>query len=217
MKSILIIGIGRFGRHLSRKLIELGDEVMIVDKEEENLQELMPYVTSARICDCTKEDALRSLGINNFDLCFVCIGSNFQSSLEITSLLKEMGAKRVICKSSRDIHTKFLMRNGADEVVDPERDGAEKLAVRCSKNNLFDYFELTKNVSIYEIPPADSWIGKSIRELNFRVKFRANILATKVENTVFPMPTADYVFKEKEHLIIMGHRADVEKILKLIR
>ncbi|MDF2520484.1 MAG: potassium transporter TrkA [Clostridia bacterium] len=216
MKSILVIGIGRFGRHLSHRLIELGNEVMIVDKDEENVREFLPYATSVQIGDCTKEEVLHSLGIGNFDICFVCVGTNFQSSLEITSLLKDLGAKRVISKASRDIHVKFLLRNGADEVIDPERDIAEKLAVRYSANNLFDYIELTKDVSIYEIPLADSWIGKSIKEVNFRVRYHVSILATKVGDNVTPMPSADHIFKEEEHLMVMGHHSDVEKILKLI-
>lgn len=216
MKSILVIGLGRFGSYLSRKLVELGNEVMIVDSDEENIRDLLPLVTNAQIGDCKKEDVLRSLGVGNFDLCFVCIGDDFQSSLEITSLLKELGAKRVISKASRDIHAKFLLRNGADEVTDPEREIAEKLAVRYSKNNVFDYIELTKDVSIYEIPPAESWIGKSIRELNFRVRYHASILATKVGDTVSPLPSAEHIFRSDEHLMIMGHHTDVEKILKLL-
>lgn len=216
MKSILVIGIGRFGRHLSHKLIELGNEVMVVDKDEENLREFLHLATSVEIGDCTKEEVLNSLGISNFDLCFVCVGTNFQSSLEITSLLKDLGAKRVISKASRDIHVKFLLRNGADEVVDPERDIAEKLAIQYSANNLFDYIELTKDISIYEIPPAESWIGKSIKEINFRVKYHASILATKVGDKVSPLPSADHVFHAGEHLMVIGRHNDVERILKLL-
>ena len=128
MKTILVIGLGRFGTHLIRKFDELDDEVMAVDSSEEKINSIMPYVTSARIGDCTNEDTLKSLGIRNFDICFVCIGDNFQNSLEITSMLKEMGAKKVISKASTNIHAKFLLRNGADEVVYPERDSAYKLA-----------------------------------------------------------------------------------------
>ncbi|HZK25642.1 MAG TPA: TrkA family potassium uptake protein [Oscillospiraceae bacterium] len=216
MKSMLVIGIGRFGKHLSRKLIELSNEVMIVDKEEEKLTELLPLVTSAQIGDCTNEEVLRSLGISNFDVCFVCVGSNFQNSLEITSLLKDLGARHVISKASRDIHVKFLLRNGADEVADPERDIAEKLAVRYSANNVFDYIQLTKDVCIIEIPPLDKWVGRSIKEVNFRVRYQVNILATKVGEMVLPLPSADHIFKADEHLMVLGHRSDVEKILKLL-
>lgn len=216
MKSFLVIGIGRFGKHLSRKLIELGNEVMIVDKNEENINELLPFVTSAQIGDCTKEEVLRSLGIRNFDICFVCIENDFQSSLVITSLLKDLGAKHVISNGSRDIHVKFLLRNGADEVIDPERDIAERLAVRCSGNHIFDYIELTKDFSIYEIPPAECWIGKSIKEVNFRVKYHVGILATKAGGEISPLPSADYVFRPDEHLIVIGRHNDMVKILKLI-
>lgn len=214
MKSILVIGIGRFGRHLSQKLVELGNEVMIVDKDEEKLIELLPFATNAQIGDCTNETVLRSLGIKNFDLCFVCIGNNFQSSLEITSLLKDLGAKYVISKASRDIHVKFLMRNGADEVVDPERDIAEKLAVRYSANNLFDYIGITKDVAIYEIPPLVSWIGKSIKETNLRARYHVSILATKVGDKVSPLTSAEHIFTAEEHLMVMGDHKNVEKILK---
>ena len=136
MKSILIIGMGRFGRHLCRNLAALGNQIMVVDELEENLEEMLPYVVSAKIGDCTNEAVLKSLGIDNFDICFVCIGTNFQSSLEITSLVKEMGAKYVVSKANRDIHAKFLLRNGADEVIYPDRDIAEKLAVRYSANQI---------------------------------------------------------------------------------
>lgn len=216
MKSFLVIGIGRFGKHLSSKLTELGNEVMVVDKNEENLRDLLPMVTSAQIGDCTKEEVLHSLGISNYDICFVCVENDFQSSLEITNLLKDMGAKYVISKSSRDIQTKFLLRNGADEVVDPEQNFADKLAVRCSANHVFDYIELNNDVSIYEIPPADSWIGKSIKEINFRVKYQVSILATKVGDRITPLPTADHIFRPEEHLLILGRHNDLKKILKII-
>lgn len=121
MKSILIIGMGKFGHHLCTNLAKLDNEIMVVDEKEEMLEDLLPIVTSAKIGDCTNEEVLRSLGIGNFDICFVCIGTNFQSSLEITSLIKEMGAKYVISKASGDIHAKFLLRNGADEVIYPDR------------------------------------------------------------------------------------------------
>lgn len=217
MKSFLVIGIGRFGKHLSRKLIELGNEVMIVDKSEENLSELLSIVTSAQIGDCTKTEVLKTLGIDNYDACFVCVENDFQSSLEITNLLKDFGAKKVISKSGRDIQTKFLLKNGADEVIDPERDIADKLAVRSTAKHIFDYMELNDEFSIYEIPPANDWIGKSIKEVNFRAKFHVSILATKVGDKVSPLPSAEHVFHPNEHLLVLGRHSDVEKILRLIK
>ncbi len=214
MKSILIIGMGRFGRHLCRNLAELGNQIMIVDEIEENLQEMLPYVVSAKIGDCTNEAVLRSLGVDNFDLCFVCIGTNFQSSLEITSMVKELGARYVISKANRDIHAKFLLRNGADEVIYPDRDIAEKLAVRYSANHVFDYIELTEEYSIYEIPPLKKWIGKSIKELGIRNHYQINILGTKIGDDANLMPGADYVIRAQEHLMVIGRKEDVDRILK---
>lgn len=217
VKSFLIIGMGRFGHHITRNLAEQGAEVMIVDTDQSKMEDLLPLVTGAKIGDCTNEEVLRTLGIDNYDMCIVCIGTNFQSSLEITSLLKEMGAKCVVSKSTRDIHAKFLLRNGADEVIYPDRDIAEKLAVRYSSDHLFDYIELSGDYAVYEIPVAAEWVGHSIKDLNFRRRYNVNILGTKAGNgKTSLMPTADYVFEEDVHLLVVGTRADVQKILKKI-
>lgn len=216
MKSILIIGIGRFGQHLTHKLVELGNDVMIVDKDEERLDELLPIVTSAKIGDCTKEEVLKSFGVGNFDVCVVCIGTNFQSSLEITSMLKELGAKYVISKATRDVHAKFLLRNGADEVIYPDRDIAERLAVKVTANHVFDYIEMG-DYGIYEIPTHKEWIGKSIKEVNFRVKYHVSILGTKENGETNLLPPADYIFRENEHLMVIGKKEDVEFILKHLK
>lgn len=217
MKSILIIGMGRFGRHLCRNLANLGNQIMIVDEVEENLEEMLPYVVSAKIGDCTNEAVLKSLGIANFDLCFVCIGTNFQSSLEITSLVKELGGRRVISKANRDIHAKFLLKNGADEVIYPDRDIAEKLAVRYSANHVFDYIELTEEYSIYEIPPLPGWVNKSLKELGIRNRYKISILGTKKDEEAKLMPPADYVIQADEHLMVIGKKVDVDKILKELK
>ena len=216
MKSILIIGMGRFGRHLCKNLSQLGNQVMIVDEKEENLEEMLPYVVSAKIGDCTNENVLKSLGISNFDLCFVCIGTNFQSSLEITSLVKELGGRHVVSKANRDIHAKFLLRNGADEVIYPDRDIAEKLAVRYSANHVFDYIELTEEYSIYEIPPLPEWTGKTIKELDIRNRYGINILGTKANGKAKLMPGASYVICQEEHLMVIGKKEDVDRILKAL-
>lgn len=214
MKTILIIGMGKFGHHLCINLARLGNEVMVVDEKEEVIEDLLPIVTSAKIGDCTNEEVLKSLGVRNFDICFICIGTNFQSSLEITSLVKELGAKCVISKANRDIHAKFLLRNGADEVIYPDRDIAEKLAARVSANHVFDYIELTEEYSIYEIPPVKNWVGKSIGEVDIRAQYHVNVLGTKHEGKLDLLPGANYIFKEGEHLMVLGRKADVDKILK---
>ena len=172
-------------------------------------------MTNVQIGDCTNPQVIRNLGVGNFDIVFVCIGTNFQSSLEITSLLKEMGAKYVVSKATRDIHAKFLLRNGADEVIYPDRDIAEKLAVSYSSDDIFDYIELGGNYAIYEIPVLKEWVGHSIKELNFRSRYNVNILGTKAgEDKTSLMPTADYVFEGNIHLLVVGTREDVQKILK---
>ena len=216
MKSILMIGMGRFGSHLCMNLSKLGNEIMIVDQSEEKLEDLLPYVTSAKIGNCTNEKVLESLGISNFDLCIVCIGNNFQSSLEITSLIKELGAKYVISKANRDIHAKFLLRNGADEVIYPDRDIAEKLAVRVSANHVFDYIELTEEYSIYEIPIMKTWAGKSIGEVDIRAKYHVNVLGMKKDGKLDLLPGANYVMREDEHIMVLGRKEDIDGVLRRI-
>ncbi len=213
MKSILMIGMGHFGTHLCMNLSRLDNEIMIVDKCEERLEDLLPYVTSAKIGDCTNVKVLESLGVSNFDLCIVSIGSNFQSSLEITSLLKDLGAKHILSKANRDIHAKFLQRNGADEVIFPDRDVAAKLAGRLSADHVFDYINLADGYSIYEIAPRREWVGKSVLDLNFRARYHLSIIGVKYGDHTRILPGADYTFKADEHLMIIGLQKDIEKIL----
>lgn len=214
MKSILIIGMGKFGHHLCQNLVDLGNEVMIVDTNQNVMDDIIPIVTSAKIGDCTNPEVLKSLGIRNFDICFVCIGTNFQSSLEITSLLKEMGARYVVSKANRDIHAKFLLRNGADEVIYPDRDIAEKASMKFSANHVFDYIELTDEYSIFEIPTMPEWCGKSILEVNFRAKYHISIIGIKVGDETSLLPGADHIFTAEEHLMVIGHNEDVGRLLK---
>ena len=181
------------------------------------MQDLYPYATMAKVGDCTNEDVLRSLGVGNFDICFVCIGSNFQSSLEITSLIKEMGATYVVSKANRDIHAKFLLRNGADEVIYPDRDIAERLAVKHSANHVFDYIELTEGYSIFEIPPVEDWIGKSIRQLAIRSKYHVSILGIKKNGHLQLLPQADRLLEREDHLMVVGLKKDIDRILANIR
>ncbi|MEA5014692.1 MAG: TrkA family potassium uptake protein [Candidatus Limiplasma sp.] len=215
MKTVLVIGIGRFGKHLATRMAELGNEVMIVDKEEEKVNDLLPYVTRAQIGDCMDEKLLRSLGVGNFDICFVCIGDNFQASLEITSLLKEMGANYVVSKADRTIHEKFLLRNGADEVIHPERDVALRAARKYSVRNVFEYFELTEHFSVFEVGVPDSWVDKSIRQLNVRSRYHINIIAVKKNGEIIPVTNAEHIFAKDQHLIIAGNTKDCSSMLDM--
>ncbi len=213
MKSFLIIGMGRFGQYLCRELSKLGNEILAVDVVEERLAPCLHLVTSAQIGDCAKPEVLKELGVRNFDRCIVCIGTNFQNSLEITSLLKELGAKWVISRASTDVQAKFLLRNGADEVVYPERDIAEKVAKKSSANHVFDFVDLG-DYGIYEVLPFKEWVGKSIKELNVRVNYNISILGIReADGSVF-MPDAAYCFKGEDHMMVMGSDADLARFIR---
>lgn len=215
MKNILIIGLGRFGKHLAKKFIDLGDEVMVIDRDEESVQEIMNIVTYAQVGDCMKEDVLRSLGVNTFDICFVCMGEDFQSSLEVTDMLKTLGAKYVVSKAGRDVHAKFLLKNGADEVVYPEKDMAEKVAVRFSSNHLVDFFEISKDVAVYEIFVPDNWHGKSIMDINVRAKYNINILAVRDDDgELVSNPSPSYVFSRNERMIVLSDSQNIKQFIK---
>lgn len=217
MKSVLIIGMGRFGRHLANKMIQLGNDVMIVDKDMDIINSLSNKFTEAFCGDCTNPDVIKQLGINNFDLCFVTIGDNFQSSLEITSLLKENHAKYIISKATVDMQAKFLKQIGANEVVYPERDIAENLAIKFSQNNVFEYIAINSDFAIYEIPVVDAWIGKTILEIDVRKNYNVNVIATKKGDVIVPSLKADYVFEGDDHLIVIGKDKEINKLTKNIK
>lgn len=211
MKSVLVIGMGRLGRRLATKMSELGNDVMIADLSEKKINELAPNFVDAYIADCTNESALKSFDIKHFDVCFVTIGDNFQASLEVTSLLKELGAKYVVSKAGSEIQSKFLLKNGADEVFYPERDIADKLAIKHNARNVFDLIELSSEYAIFEIPIKEGWVGNSIQSLDIRKKYHVNVLAIK-NNNVINIPTPDYSFVENDHVIVLGKQNDVFKL-----
>lgn len=216
MKSVLIIGMGSFGHHLCRCLAELGCEIMIADKDERALEDMLPYVVSAKIADCTNVEVLKSFDVGSFDVCFVCISGDFQAGLEITNQLYELEAKRVISKADRDIEYKFLKANGATAVVYPEKDIAHRVAVRESSDSIFDCIDLGDGCAVYEISVKDSWIGKTIKEENFRVKYNLTILACKDKDSdkVTPIISGDYRFNAQEHILVMGNFSDIRKVTK---
>lgn len=214
MKSMLVIGLGRFGTNLALMLMELGNEVMVVDRDEEIVDQIADHVTRAKIGDCMDEDVLRELGVSNFDICFVCISEDFQSSLEITSLLKELGAPRVISKSDRDIHAKFLLKIGADDVIHPERDMAQRAAVKYSSESIFDYFELTPEYAIFEIEVLPEWVGKHLRDLDLRSRYNINVIGTKIEDKVIPITNPERVFTKGEHLFVAGSKKTLVQLVE---
>ena len=215
MKSILVIGIGRFGYHLIDQLNKAGDEILAVDTSEERLEPVMNMVTSSLIGDATNENFVKSLGVASFDVCFVAIGDNFQASLEATSLLKECGAKYVVARASRSVQQKFLLRNGADSVVFPERQLAEWSAIRYCSATVVDYLEYPGDFSIFEVKVPTAWIGKSLVDLGIRNKLHLNVLSIKRNNEPILEFPADFVFEEGDTVTVFGADKDLKKHLNL--
>lgn len=215
MKSILLIGLGRFGKHVAMKLHTLGHQVMAVDDDEERVNDILPYVTNALIGDSTSELFLASLGVANFDVCIVAIGSNFQSSLETTSLLKELGAKMVVSRASRDVHEKFLIRNGADEVVYPEKQLATWTAIRFSSEHILDYIELDGEHAVYEVNIPAAWVGKTVGQIDIRKKYNVNILGLKVNDRLELTVTPDTVLSAGKTLMVLGTYKTIQKCFRI--
>ena len=211
MKSILLIGLGRFGRHIAIKLDELNHQVMAVDNNESRVEAVLPYVRNAQIGDATNEDFIRSLGVRNFDVCIVAIGDNFQSSLETTSLLKELGAKMVVSRAARDVHAKFLLRNGADEVVYPEKQLASWTAIRYSADLIFDYVELDEEHGIFEISIPDAWIGKTVGELDIRKKYNVNIMALRCNGVLDMNIASETLLGDDQTMLVLGNIKNIQK------
>ena len=211
MKSVLLIGAGGFGKHLAEKLIEMKYEVMVIDRHEELVNDVLPFVTAAQIGDCTDKDVLSNVDVENFDACFVTIRKSFQDSLETTSLLKEMGAKRVISFATNEVQEKFLLRNGADAVIFPEKQFASWAAMRYTTNNIFDYVRLDDEYSMFEVAAPDYFVGKTIGQLAIRQKHGINIIGIKKGNVLDVSLTPDTVIAEGERLFVVGSVKNIRK------
>lgn len=215
MKSILLIGLGRFGKHIAMHLNELGHQVMAVDQTEEKVDEVLPFVTNAQIGNSTNEDFLESLGIRNYDVCIVAIGNDFQSSLETASLLKELGAKLVVSRAARDVQAKFLLRNGADEVVYPEKQLAKWTAIRYSADHILDYIELDEEHAIFEIPVPESWAGQSIRQIDIRKRFSINIMGIRKNGRLELSVSPGMVMEAEDTMMVLGKNKDIQKCFRI--
>ena len=215
MKNILLIGLGRFGRHIALQLNKLGHEVMAVDSNEERVNEILPIVTNAQIGDSTNTGFLKSLGIGNFDVCIVTIGGNFQNSLETTSLLKELGAKLVVSRAERDVQEKFLLRNGADEVVYPDKQVANWAAIRYTADHIRDYIEVDDAHAIFEVEVPEEWIGKTVGELDIRRKYSINIMATKENGKINMAVSPETVLTDNITLLVLGAYKELQKCFRI--
>ena len=211
MKNILIIGMGRFGRHCARKLNEMGHQVMAIDTREDRIDTVLPYVTDGLIGNSTKKDFMKTIGVKNFDVCIVAIGDDFQSSLETTALLKDLGAPFVVARAARDVHARFLAKNGADEVIYPERQLAEWTAIRYSSNHILDYTPLSEEYAVYEIQIPANWTGKSLAQLDLRRKKKINVFAIKQGDLLITDIHPDLPLKSNQTLMIIGTNKEINK------
>ncbi len=215
MKSILLIGVSNFGAMIARQLHELGHEVLAVDRNEERINAVLPIVTDAQIGDSTNEAFLHSLGINNFDVCIVTIGNDFQSSLETTSLIKELGGKLVVSRADRDIQAKFLLRNGADEVINPEKQIAKWAAIRYASNHILDFIALDDDHAIYEVSVPEDWANRSIGQIDIRKRYGINILGIKQDGRMNLSITPETVLGESMTMFVLGARKSMQKCFKI--
>ena len=215
MKSILLIGVNRFGSLLARQFHEQGHQVMAVDKDEERINCILPYVTDAQIGDSTNEAFLRTLGVNNYDVCIVTIGGDFQSSLETTSLLKELGGRLVVSRADRDVQTKFLLRNGADEVINPEKQIAEWAAIRYASDHVLDYIRLDEDHAIFEVPVPREWSGKSVGEIDIRKRYGINIMAVKENGKMNLTVTPETVLNGSRTMLVLGEKRAIQKCFRM--
>ena len=215
MKSVLLIGLGRFGNHIAAKLNELHHQVMAVDKNEQRINDVLPLVTDAQIGDATNKAFLRSLGVDNYDVCFVAIGDDFQSSLIVTSYLKELGAKKVIARASRNVQRQFLLRNGADGVVYPEEQLAAWTAIRYTADHILDYIALDNEFAIYDVAVPAEWDGKTVGGLDIRKKYNLNLLAVRNNGTPSMAVTSDTQLKQNQTILVLGKWKDIQKCFRI--
>ena len=215
MKSVLLIGLGRFGKQIAEELFSLGHEVMAIDRREELVNEALPFVTEAQIGDSTNAEFLSSLGIPSYDVCIVTIANDFQSSLETTSLLKELGAKLVVSRADRDVQEKFLLRNGADAVAYPEKQIAKWVAMTYTAEQILDYIELDDEQAIFEVVIPEGWIGKSVGELDIRRRYDINIIAVKKDGKLNVSVTPDTILTSNKTLLVIGSYKAIHKCFKI--
>jgi trk system potassium uptake protein TrkA len=213
-RQFVIIGCGRFGKGVAQKLVELGCEVLAIDKNEETIQDVSTYVTSAMQADATDENTIKSLGIRNFDVAVVTIGSDIQSSILVTLMCKELGVKYVVAKAQNELHAKVLHKVGADRVVFPEREMGVRIANNLVSDNILDYISLAPDYSIVEVVALDEWIGSTLKEIDVRAKYGINVMAIKHGDEINIAVSADDEVKEGDVLVVIGHNDDLNRVGK---
>ena len=215
MKSILLIGTNRLGSLLAREFRKLGHQVMAVDKDEDRINGVLPFVTDAQIGDSTNAAFLRSLGVGSFDACIVTIGGDFQSSLETTSLLKELGGRMVVARADREVQAKFLLRNGADEVISPEQQVAEWAAIRYASDHVLDYVKLDEDHAIFEVAVPKEWDKNSIEQINIRKQYGINILGVREEGRMNLSVTPETVLSNNMTMLVLGEKRAIQRCFRI--
>ena len=212
-KQYLVIGCGRFGSSVAKKMCQLGNEVMVIDKDEDSINNIAELVTHTAIVDVTEERDLKSIGLGNFDVVRVAISSDIRASIMATVMAKEMGVPKVVCKAKDELQAKVLYKIGADKVVFPERDMGIRLAYNLASENILDQINLDPEYSIMEIVTPQNWVGKTIIELNLRAKYDITVLAVKTQSGLKVMPSPNYKMQEKNILIIIGNTDKISDII----
>jgi trk system potassium uptake protein TrkA len=213
--NILLIGAGYFGTRVAERLMEYKQDVMVVDIDEDRVNDCLDFVTNARIGDVTNEAFIESLGVNDYDVCIVAIGDDFMSSLQATALLKDHGARYVVSRASSDVQEKFLLRNGADKVIFPERSYADWTAIRYANNHVFDYLPLDDNFVVMEVEVPASWAGKTINDLQIRSEYGLNIIAIKHQNVMSANIDPLSELNAEDSLLVLGKTEDIRSCFKL--
>ena len=215
MKSVLIVGVGRFGQKMIEKLNELNYEVMAIDRDESRVNAVLPLVTDAQIGDATNEAFLRTLGVSDYDLCFVTISSDFQSSLVASALLKDLGAKQVVSRAASEIHKQFLLRNGADDVFFPAKQVADWAVIRYAADHVLDSITLGSDYAIYELTVPEEWNGKTVGALDIRKKYGLNILVVRGDGLPNMAVSNDTLLRANQTILLVGKWKDVQKCFKI--
>ena len=215
MKSILLIGLNNFGITIAKKLHELGHQVMAVDRNEQKVDMILPFVTDAQIGDATNEQFVRSLGVQNFDVCIVAVGGDFQSSLETTSLLKELGARYIVSRADRDVQRKFLIMTGADEVINPEKQIAEWAAIRYGSNHILDYIKLDSDHAIFEVDVPRDWVGKTIGQIDIRRRYAINIMGIRENGKMNLSVSPEMVLHSTNTMLVLGDNKAIHKCFRI--
>ena len=212
-KQFIVIGLGRFGYSVVKTLVDANADVLAIDMNEEKVDDVSEIATHAVAVDATDENALKALGIRNFDVAVVCVG-DMQSSVLITLICKELGVKYVLVKAKDELHAKVLFKIGADKIVFPERDTGIRVANNLLASNLIDFIEIFKNYGMLEISVPADWVGKSLLELNIRKNFNVSVIAIKHGEEINVNPSADDKLTKGDVIVVIGSDEDMNKIKK---